>query len=90
MTPARNKQDFSTLRTVLAAFPDGASLEQIAAEARLPVSERTLIRRLADMVALNMIAKAGESRAARYTLVGGPAATIAPPPVQTDLFVRVS
>ena len=90
MTSARNEQDFSTLRTVLAAFPDGESLEQIVAEARLPVSERTLIRRLADMVALNMIAKSGESRAARYTLVGGRAAAITPPAVQTDLFVRVS
>ncbi len=90
MASARNEQDFATLRVVLAAFPDGASLEQIAAEARLPVSERTLIRRLADMVGLKMITKSGQSRAARYTFVGGAARPILPPAVQTDLFVPVS
>ncbi len=93
MASARKDQDFATLRAVLAAFPAGASLEQIAAEARLPVSERTLMRRLAEMVADDLVRKSGESRAARYTLIGdasaaGPATPAAP--VQSDLFVPVS
>jgi hypothetical protein len=78
---------------VLAAFPDGASLEQIEAAIELPVSRRTLIRRLADMVERGVAVKSGTSRAARYRAAGGPAMRPSGRPIeptQPELFVSLS
>ena len=88
----RQSQDFETLLAAVAQFPDGASLEQLKDAAALPVSERTLIRRLAEMVASEKLHKTGEKRAARYVTTGKPAAaaSLARPNEQPDLFVPVS
>src|SRR5262245_44957181 len=89
----KQERDIRALGAVLAAFPEGASLEQIEAAMELPVSRRTLIRRLADMVERGIAVKSGTSRAARYWPVGGAAM---PPrggpsePMQPDLFVPLS
>jgi len=87
---ARRDQDFEALRAAIARFPDGASLEQIKDTAALPVSERTLIRRLAELVERGDARKSGGSRAARYFTIG-PAAAEAPPrpATQGDMFVPV-
>ena len=90
MAKARKDQDFAVLRAVLARFPNGASLEQIVAEAALPVSERTLIRRLAEMIEGNLLRKSGESRAARYLLLDPGNPPILPPCAQLALFIPVS
>ena len=55
MTSARQDQDFATLQAAIAGFPGGASLEQVAAAAVLPISERTLIRRLRQMTDKGLI-----------------------------------
>ncbi len=92
MASAREEADFAALRNVLAQFPDGASLEQVAGAAALPVSQRTLIRRLAKMVEGGLVRKEGESRAARYVLIpdkeAPKGATLVP--AQRDMFVPVS
>jgi len=92
MASPRKHHDFAALQAVLARLPDGASLEQIVAQAPLPVSERTLIRRLGAMIEHKLIRKSGESRAARYFLLEGvePSAPLPPAPVHRDLFVPVS
>lgn len=92
MALGRKEQDVELLQAALAKFPDGASLEQIAAEAHLPVSTRTLIRRLSDMVDDGFARKAGQSRAARYFLTEGNQPKPVKPllPVQQELFVPVS
>jgi hypothetical protein len=84
---AAKKQDTDTetLSAMLARFPDGASLEQIGAAARLRISRRTLIRRLADMIKRGVVIKSGTSRAARYRN----SAQAAPRP-PLDLFVPLS
>ncbi|HEY7550535.1 MAG TPA: Fic family protein [Hyphomicrobiaceae bacterium] len=69
MITARHESDYTALRSALAQFPDGASLEQVRSAAALPISERTLIRRLAQMVEDGLVRKEGESRAARYRLI---------------------
>jgi hypothetical protein len=92
MPPARQERDFATLRAAIAQFPDGASLDQIKEAAGLPVSERTLIRRLGQMAEKALIRKSGESRAARYFIEGAaPAKPIeVAAAAQTDMFVPVS
>jgi hypothetical protein len=92
MASARRKADFVELRNALAQFPDGASLEEVRAAAALPVSERTLIRRLSKMIEDGLVRKEGESRAARYVLAGeeAPGERIPSIPTQRDLFARVS
>ena len=85
---SRRDQDFQTLQAVLSHFPNGASLEQIETAAGLPISTRTLIRRLAEMVDRGLVRKTGESRAARYFSTAG--AEYKAPPVQRDLFVPLS
>jgi fido (protein-threonine AMPylation protein) len=86
----RQDQDFEALQAAIAQFPDGASLEQISEAAALPISERTLIRRLADMVERGDLRKSGGSRAARYFSVGQAAAELSPSkPMQKDMFVPV-
>ena len=93
MAVRKQDQQAEALSAALAGFPEGASLEQIEAAARLPVSRRTLIRRLADMVERRAVVKTGTSRAARYRLAGNapqPAAVPARTPAQPDLFVPLS
>ena len=91
MPSARQEQDFATLRAAIAGFPSGASLEQVAATAGLPVSERTLIRRLGQMANQGLIRKSGESRASRYFVEGTDAVTaIVVPAAQPDIIVPVS
>jgi Fic/DOC family len=92
MPPARQEMDFATLRAAIARFPDGASLDQIKEAAGLPVSERTLIRRLGQMAEKALIRKSGESRAARYFIEGAaPAKPIeVAAAAQSDMFVPVS
>lgn len=87
----RETQDFNALQAALAQYPEGAALEQIKDAAALPVSERTLIRRLAAMVERGLVSKTGGSRAARYRLLTG-AAPVEPAPViaQRDMFVPIS
>src|SRR5688572_5545119 len=86
----RQDQDFEALRAAIARFPDGASLEQINEAAALPISTRTLIRRLADMVERGDLRKNGNSRAARYFPVGQVAAEVSSPKAaQKDMFVPV-
>jgi fido (protein-threonine AMPylation protein) len=69
MITARHESDYTELRSALAQFPGGASLEQVRSAAALPISERTLIRRLAQMVEDGLVRKEGKSRAARYLLI---------------------
>src|SRR5262245_13097048 len=69
MLTAKHEPDFATLRNALAQFPHGATLEQLRAVTALPISERTLIRRLAQMVENGSVRKEGQSRATRYVLV---------------------
>jgi hypothetical protein len=91
--PTRRQQDIETLRRVIASFPEGASLAQIEAAADLAISRRTLIRRLAELVAAKEIRKSGTHRAARYTLPSiAPelAPTPKPTPSQSDFFVPLS
>ena len=91
MPATRQDQDFATLRAAIAGFPGGASLEQVTAAAGLPVSERTLIRRLRQMADKGLIRKSGSSRAVRYfvqaTAVVPP---ITAPAAHLDMFVPVS
>lgn len=67
---AKNKQKDQTevLRALLGNLTEPASLEQVEAAAGLPISRRTLIRRLAEMVEQDIVSKTGTSRAARYQL----------------------
>lgn len=94
MPTPRQKQDLDALRSALARFPDGASLEEIEAQAVISASQRTLMRRLAQMVADGILTKSGESRAARYSLAAdAPLAepqAVAPSPIQRDMFVPLS
>lgn len=67
MTSTKHQQQIEFLKAALAAFPNGASLDQISsAAASLEISRNTLIRRLTTMVADGHITKTGVSRAARY------------------------
>jgi fido (protein-threonine AMPylation protein) len=88
--PSQEEQDLETLSASLARFLEGATLEDIRIAAGLPVSERTLIRRLGKLIERGVARKSGNSRAARYILAGTskPAATV-PSPAQRDLFVPV-
>ncbi len=92
MAAKKQDQDSEALSAVIAGFPEGASLEQIKAAARLSISKRTLIRRLADMVESGALIKSGTSRAARYRLAGAakPPASGAKKPAHPDLFVPLS
>jgi len=92
MPPPRQDTDFATLRAAIAQFPEGASLDQVKDTAALPVSERTLIRRLGQMADKGLIRKSGESRAARYFIEGTEAVKPieVPAAAQPDLFVPVS
>jgi Fic/DOC family len=89
--PNREEQDLETLRAVLTQFPDGASLEEIRAAAGLPVSDRTLIRRLGKLVQHGVARKRGSVRAARYILsdASKPATVVPVPAAQRDMFVPV-
>jgi fido (protein-threonine AMPylation protein) len=91
MAGARQAADFAALRAALARFPGGASLEQITAAAALPISERTLIRRMAQMVEDGVVHKTGESRAARYVLatLEDTTGSVPPAPAQKDMFVPI-
>lgn len=68
MASRKQPDDLRLLTTVLEGFPEGASLEQIAADGRVTLTRRTLIRRLQAMVAAGHAEKTGASRASRYTL----------------------
>jgi hypothetical protein len=46
----KQNRHIEAISAVLANFPGGASLEQVAVAAQLGVSRRTLIRRLGEMV----------------------------------------
>src|SRR5687768_3722959 len=90
MTPLRQAAEIAALREVLAQFPNGASLEQVSVAAALPVSERTLIRRLAQMVEDGIARKEGASRAARYVLNARMEFREDPPaPLQREMRVPV-
>lgn len=92
---ARKETDFAALLAVLARYPEGASLDQIARAAALDVSRRTLIRRLAELVAAQRLRKHGNIRSARYSLPMAPDATPdghAPPKIelQHNIFAPLS
>jgi fido (protein-threonine AMPylation protein) len=88
--PGREEHDLETLRAALVQFPSGASLEEIRVAAGLPVSGRTLIRRLGKLVERGVAHKSGSSRAARYILAeAGKPAAVVPAPAQRDMFVPV-
>jgi fido (protein-threonine AMPylation protein) len=72
MAAENERADFAALQNALAHFPAGASLEQVKGAAALPVSERTVIRRLAQMIEDGLVLKHGASRAARYVLATPP------------------
>lgn len=90
----RQHEDLEALRAVIARFPEGASLDQIKDAARLPISERTLIRRLGDLVDGGGAKKEGGSRAAKYYPIASEGAVSRVTPAtpsggQGDMFVPV-
>ncbi len=91
----KTDRDIAAIIQALQPFgSDGASLEQVIANAGLTISERTIMRRLATMVDRGLITKTGRSRSTRYTLVDSqnePAEPqTRPPTIQPDLFVPLS
>lgn len=99
MTGKQSKKtasEISALSAVLAKHPHGASLEQIIEGAGLTVSERTVMRRLSEMVSQGTVSKTGLSRAARYSLavskpaLGRTSKAESPIALQPDLFVPLS
>lgn len=85
----RQDRDLETLLEVVARFPNGASLELIAEATDLPVSRRTIMRRLAELVAHGSVRKAGNSRAAKYFAVKRKPKTDNPDPIQSGNIVPV-
>ena len=77
---ASKKDQVEALKKALGAIPDGTSLDQLMpAAAALGISRNTLIRRLNEMIADEIISKSGASRAARYRLAVQAEAPKAPP-----------
>jgi DNA-binding Lrp family transcriptional regulator/fido (protein-threonine AMPylation protein) len=67
MAKAKQDQQFKAIQKALAAYLQGAALEQMAVVAQaLGISRNTLIRRLAQMVDAGLITKTGVARGARY------------------------
>jgi len=64
----RQIQDYDAIKQALAGRPMPIPLEEIEADLSAPIARRTLIRRLADLVAAGDLVKTGTSRAARYVL----------------------
>lgn len=77
-TRLQEAEHLAALERVIAAFAKSATIDEIAAAAKLPVSRRTLQRRLAALVALGRIVSEGQTRALRYRAT---TPTVTPPPV---------
>jgi Fic family protein len=62
------QKELADLQTVLARFPDGASIEMIQSMYPVAIAERTLQRRLATLQQQGVIRTTGQSRAILYHL----------------------
>ena len=61
-------EHLAVLERVMTAFPAGATIDEIAGAAKLPISRRTLLRRLAALVKQGRIVSEGQTRALRYRI----------------------
>lgn len=72
MTQPKNDAAHSRLREIVSKYPDGLGMQELAREytaaAPEPVSERTLLRRLAEMQRLGILLKSGRTRAAKWSM----------------------
>lgn len=59
-------QIFDDIIEVLGRFPEGASIEQIAAALAFPPNRRTLQRRLTELVVRQRLRREGAGRGTRY------------------------
>ena len=87
MATVRQAAEIAALHHALDDFPTAPRSGSSPRAAALPVSQRTLIRRLAQMVEDGMVRKEGESRAARYLLIApmGFHEDAPPPPAQHEM-----
>ena len=67
-TATTKKKEIETITKALAAFQDGASIEQIKRAAELDIELRTLQRRLAELMKQGVVIKSGEKRSAKWHL----------------------
>ncbi|MBS0253612.1 MAG: Fic family protein [Proteobacteria bacterium] len=65
-TRLQEREHLDALERAVASFPEGGSVDEIAARAKLPFSRRTLQRRLAALVDEGRIVPEGQTRALRY------------------------
>jgi Fic/DOC family len=94
VTRKQEQEHLDAIERVVGGFPDGATVDEIEAQAALPISRRTLQRRLAALVDAGRIKPEGQTRSLRYRLAVG----VTPVPVaqptaaakQRDMFVPLS
>lgn len=85
MPTPKQSQDYDAIRRIFAGHAGPLPLEAIAAALVPALPRRTLIRRLADLVAAGDLVKSGSSRATRYKLAAAPAQA-----VQTEMLPVLS
>jgi Fic family protein len=61
--------ELQQIRQALKIFPDGASLDQVQEETGIKTGERTIHRRLKELIALGEVQVTGSARLTRYSLV---------------------
>jgi fido (protein-threonine AMPylation protein) len=74
-------EHLAALERVIAGFAAGATIDEIAVAAKLPISRRTLQRRLSALVEQGRIVSEGQTRALRYRVTMQPAEVQPQPPV---------
>jgi len=93
VTRKQEQEQLDALERVVASFSNGASVDEIADRAALPISRRTLQRRLAALVEDKRLKPEGHTRSLRYKLAAGVTPTLIERPTagqQRDLFVPLS
>ncbi|NOT70782.1 MAG: Fic family protein [Hyphomicrobium sp.] len=78
-------EHLAALERVIAAFAASATIDEIAAAAKLPISRRTLQRRLAALVEQGRIVSEGQTRALRYRVTTLPAEVKPQPPPEPQV-----
>lgn len=84
-TRKQEQEQLDALERVVGSFPNGVSVDEIADRAALPISRRTLQRRLGALVEAERIKSEGHTRALRYRL----AASVTPVPLQQPTAAAV-
>jgi Fic family protein len=68
MSRSIKSHELQQIKLALKKFPDGASLAQVQEETGLQTGERTIHRRLKELVALGEVQVTGSARSTRYAL----------------------